>query len=66
MKASALREQTDEELENLRRERRKEIADLKIRKKVGSAENPLRLRMLRRELARIETVIRERELKRNA
>jgi len=65
MKASKIREHTDEELQNLRRETKQQIMELRIKKKAASAEQPLRLRLLRRDLARIETVIRERELKRN-
>jgi large subunit ribosomal protein L29 len=63
MEASKLREQTDDELEQLRSETRKQLFDLKIKKGVGGTlDQPLELRRLRRDLARIETVIREREL----
>lgn len=65
MKASKIREYTNEELENLLRETRQQIIDLRLKKKAASTEQPLRLRLLRRDLARIKTVIRERELKRN-
>ncbi|MGQ9660988.1 MAG: 50S ribosomal protein L29 [Kiritimatiellia bacterium] len=65
MKASKIREYTNEELENLLRETRQQIIDLRLKKKAASAEQPLRLHLLRRDLARIKTVMRERELKRN-
>ena len=62
MKAVNLREQTDEELEQLRDNTRKELFDLKVRQGVGdSSEQPLRARTLRRDVARILTVMRERK-----
>ena len=35
---------------------RKELFNLRIQKQVGSLENPLRIRAVRRELARVLTV----------
>jgi large subunit ribosomal protein L29 len=39
-----------------------ELFNLRLRKRVQEINNPLQLRTLRRELARIETVLREDEL----
>lgn len=62
MKTAKLREQTKEELQRLGIDTRKEIFDLKMKKGRGDAtEQPLRIRTLRREVARIETVLNERE-----
>jgi len=62
MKAAQIREQTDEELQNLLRERTRQVVDSKAKKGIGDgSEQPLRIRTLRRELARIKTIIRERE-----
>ena len=62
MKASLLREQTDEELEQLLRESIREVYDLKVKKGIGDGSvQPLRIRTERRELARLKTVMRERE-----
>jgi len=66
MKASNLREQTDDELQQLFGDTQKELFDVKLKKGWGdSAEQPLRIRALRRDVARIKTTIRERELKKN-
>jgi len=62
MKASRLREQTDEELRQLCGDTRRELLDIRL--KQGGSEatvQPLRMRTLRRDLARMETVLRERE-----
>jgi large subunit ribosomal protein L29 len=61
MKASRLREHTDDELRQLREDKRKEYGDLRLRKQAGGeAQPPQRLRTMRREVARIMTVLRER------
>jgi len=61
MKASLLREQTDEELEQLLREKTRGVLDLKANKGIGDGSvQPLKIRMARRELARVKTVIHER------
>jgi large subunit ribosomal protein L29 len=61
MKALNIREQTDEELQQACRDMRRELFDLRIRKRTGEgAENPLRIRTLRRDVARAMTVLRER------
>ena len=66
MKTSNLREQTDEELRQLDEDTRKELFDIKLKKGWGDGgEQPLRIRTLRRDVARIRTVIRERELNKN-
>jgi large subunit ribosomal protein L29 len=64
MKAERLRELTDEELQQAHNDATKEVVNLRQKKGMGdNSEQPLRIRTLRRELARIKTVIRQRELK---
>jgi len=64
MKAVNLREQTGEELTQLWEDTTKQLIDLKVKKRTGDAsEQPLRVRQLRRDVARIKTVMRERELR---
>lgn len=60
MKATALREMTVEELDHQYDETQKELFNLRIQKSSGQLENPARLRLLRRELARIKTIKNER------
>ena len=57
MKTSKIREMTDEELDQLYRDTRKEIFNLRMQKATGQLENPLRLRGVRRDVARIKTVL---------
>lgn len=61
MKAKDLRELTDEELQQKRGDFREDLFRLKMRKAVAQLENPIRIRQLRRDIARIETILRERE-----
>lgn len=59
MKAKELRELRLEELEQKLEEFREDLFKLRMRKAVGPLENPARLRQLRRDIARAETVKRE-------
>lgn len=59
MKASELRELSSEELGAKARELRDEIFNAKVRHSTGQLEDTGRPRRLRRDLARAETVLRE-------
>ena len=61
MKASQLRDMTDEELEEKMGETRKELFNLRFQSATGALENSARLRSAKREIARILTVKTERE-----
>lgn len=61
MKATDYRELTAEELVQRRGDARQELFNLRIQKASGQIEKPLRIRELRRDIARIETVMAERE-----
>ena len=58
---SELRELTDDELEHRLAERRQELFNLRFQSVTGALENPARLKLARREIARILTVVNERE-----
>jgi large subunit ribosomal protein L29 len=62
MKAYELREKTREELIEMLNGLYKELWNLRIRHSTQHLPNPLRLRTLRREIARIKTILREDEL----
>lgn len=47
------------ELRQRESELRKELFNLRIQKQVGQLENPVRVRTVRRELARVLTIARE-------
>jgi len=57
MKIKELRELTVEELTARRNELKQETVNLRIQAQVGQLENPSRLRIIRREVARIETLL---------
>ncbi len=60
MKIKELRESTVEELSARRRDLKQEALNLRIQHQSGQLENPSRLKTIRREIARIETIITER------
>ena len=60
MKIKELREMSVEELGARKRELRQEMLNLRVQQQIGQLENPSRLRSLRREVARIETLITQR------
>ncbi len=62
MKPEKYREMTREELERVARDLREELFNLRFRVSSQKLDNPLRLRHLRRELARVLTILREDEL----
>jgi large subunit ribosomal protein L29 len=61
MKAKQLRDMTDEELEHALADRRQELFNLRFQSATGALENPARLKLAKREIARILTVRNERE-----
>jgi large subunit ribosomal protein L29 len=60
--ASELRELTDEELVLRLRESKEELFNLRFQMATGQMDNNRRLRTVRRDIGRIYTVMREREL----
>ena len=60
--AAELREQTEEELVTKLRESKEELFNLRFQMATGQLDNNRRLRTVRHEIARIYTVLREREL----
>ena len=62
MKSERLRELTPEELRHQLRELEEELFNLRVRRSLQPPDNPIRLRLLRKQLARVKTVMRESEL----
>ena len=63
MKMKELSELTGDELLTKRRDLRQESLHLRLQQQSGQLEQPSRLRLLRRDLARIETELSHREKK---
>ena len=61
-KIEELRKLTTEELNNKIKENKEELFNLRFQQATGNLENPGRLKDLRKEVARMKTIIREREL----
>lgn len=62
MKADALRELSSEELIRKEKAFKKELFDLNYQRKTGNVEKPGRFRAVKRDIARILTILRERDL----
>ena len=62
IKATELRELADEDLVQRLRESKAELFNLRVQGATGQLDNNARLRSVRRSIARIYTVMREREL----
>jgi large subunit ribosomal protein L29 len=60
--AAELREQSTEELTSKLREAKAELFNLRVQSATGQLDNNRRLQTVRREIARIYTIMREREL----
>jgi large subunit ribosomal protein L29 len=60
--ASELREASDDELQTQLREAKEELFNLRFQMATGQLDNNRRLRLVRRDIARIYTILREREL----
>ena len=61
MRARELRDMTDEELEHRLAETRQELFNLRFQGVTGALENTARLKLAKREIARILTIRIERE-----
>ena len=62
IKMTEIRKLTTEELNKKLEENKKELFNLKFSLSTGNLEKPHRIKELRHEVAKIKTVIREREL----
>ena len=62
MKASELRSMTNVELANLLDDSYQEMFNLRFQKTSGQLRNPARVGFVRRQVARVKTILREREL----
>lgn len=62
VKAKEVRNLSDEELKKRLAALKEELFNLRFQQATGQLENPIRLRQLRRTIARVQTVQREREV----
>ena len=61
-KMEEFRKLSTEELEKKIKENKEELFNLRFQQATGNLEKPVRLRELRKEVAKMKTIIREREM----
>ncbi|RMG66795.1 MAG: 50S ribosomal protein L29 [Nitrospirae bacterium] len=61
MRPSELRTMTIEELRQKEKELRKELFNLRFQKATGEIQNPMRIKAVRKDIARILTIITEKQ-----
>jgi len=66
MKASELREMTPAELENKLQSLKEELFNLRLQLTINQLENPMRIKAVKKDIARVQTVIRQNELSEQA
>ena len=64
MKAEQIREMSADDLTAKQKELDEQLFRLRFQKSIGQLDNPLKLRETRREIARLKTVIREKQVTR--
>ena len=62
MKASEIRELTPEELQTKLKTLKEELFNLRFQLAINQLENPTRIKAVKKDIARVLTVIREQEL----
>ena len=63
MKAAKWREMSDDELQQKAQELGEELFNMRFQLSMGVAKNPARVAIARRDLARAQTILRERALR---
>ena len=66
MKASELRELTVEELQAKLKDLKEELFQLRFQLAVNQRDNPMRISAVKKDIARINTILRQRELENSA
>ena len=59
MEAKELRQMSEDELRQKNLELREEIGHLRLKRATSRLENPMKLEQTKRDLARVETILRE-------
>jgi len=62
MKAKEIRQMSEQELDSKLLELKTELFNLRFQLATGQLDNPLRIKAVRKNIARVKTIIREREL----
>ena len=66
MKAQDIRNMSEQELNNKLLSLKEELFNLRFQHATGQLDNPLKIKEIKKDYARVKTVFRERELQANA
>ena len=66
MKPKELREMSQDELTTQLKSLKEQLFRLRFQLATAQLENPMRIRQVRKDIARVHTILRERELRENA
>jgi large subunit ribosomal protein L29 len=66
MKASEIREMNLEEMHLKRDELKQELFNLRFQHEIGQLENPQRMKQIKKDIARLNTIIRQSDAKNKA
>ncbi|MFQ6083423.1 MAG: 50S ribosomal protein L29 [Candidatus Aminicenantia bacterium] len=61
MKAKTLSELSDEELQDKEIELKEQLFKLKFQHSLGQLDNPMKLRLIKKDIARIKTILNDRK-----
>ncbi len=62
MKTKKLREMTSQELDNQFNDLKSELFNLRFQLATGQLDNPVKIKFVKKDIARVKTIQREREL----
>jgi len=63
MKTKKMREMTSQELDNQFNDLKSELFNLRFQLATGQLDNPVKIKYVKKDIARVKTIQRERELK---
>ena len=63
MKLEKIREMNETELNNEEKKLKKELFNLRFQQVTGQLENPIKMRDVKKDIARVKTILREKTLK---
>ncbi len=66
MKASEVREMTTAELESKLKDLKAELFNLRFQLAINQLDNPMRISAVKKDIARVKTILRENEIKDSA
>jgi large subunit ribosomal protein L29 len=64
MKPSAIREMDEEQLRHKETELQEQLFRLRVQQSIGQLDNTLKLRETRRDIARVKTILKEKQVAR--